>query len=737
MASLIVCVLLASAATAKEYSTDVRVSDEEELRQLYYDGLLDEEEFYLLLQVLENPVDLNRSERGDLYQLPGISASLADAIVEERVRNGPFLLLADLQQRIPEVTWRLIAQIEPFLVVSMPKGTSPAVRGSVNYFLYRSFDGCEALAEEYPARSHRICHLGYDQAPAMALGGGAEVMGWLDFGLAGIAHEGVKYSVYDPASRDIYASWGSPLFRPYSAYVRIRRPGGTIVGGSYQADFGHGLVLSTSSGRDRHGFTVRRTIGSGTQDRIRPFDGLFGAAARAHTIRVGRAEFDLSVFGSVRNYDLYSSYLGIADGVQLDPATAEVDGPRIWIDGKRTSYITLPNVFRVAMAGGNVTLRFNRRTQVGVTGYGAFLDRRVLEGVTDPQTFLIETRWPSSPGFGAVGVNGSFGVGLLDLSGEMGLWLEGEQPALALYLRAEVEPAWGQFVLSLRHYDQDYGNPYTRAEANADRLAGNAARNEQGVRFKATVKPLRELRAQALIDLSHNILYDAYDLRVRGSVHGRPLKFLELSVFGSATNQNLALNGRQYTYGGSFDPELAGLYSDLDVLLAEDGLDDRAGERFVLGGSARVEAKKVGYASLRYRRTWSDSGKMVAVSSQSCQPRMQQGHAVRFTGRLTPGKTTTVGGSFLYHDADVQGGRGGFGEYGDHAVFGYLQVEQKVAQKVKFRLRGGVGRRLPDQPSPCDQADDTGLPAEEVEYAPDDYDLRHFGEVLFSMQVKF
>ncbi|MEE2828760.1 MAG: helix-hairpin-helix domain-containing protein [Myxococcota bacterium] len=737
---LIGCILLVQDGAAREYSTEVRVSDEEELRQLYYDDLLDEEDFYLLLGLLENPVDLNRSERGDVYQLPGVSASLAEAIVDERVRNGPYLLLADLQQRVPEVTWRLIAQIEPFVVVSMPKGTSPAARGSINYFLYRSFDGCEPIEDDYPARSHRICNLGYDKMPAMALGGGAEVMGWLDFGLSGIAHEGIKYAVYEPSSRDIYAAWGVPLFRPHAAYVRIRRPHGTVVAGSYQADFGHGLVMSTSSGRDRHGFTVRRTLGSGSQDRIRAFDGLFGAAARAHSVRVGRAEFDLSVFGSVRSYDLYSSYLGLADGVQLDPVTAEVDGPRIWLDGKRTSYLTLPNVFRVAMAGGNATVRFNRRTHFGVTGYGAYLDRRVLEGVTDPHTFLIETRWPSSPGFGAIGVDGSFGFGLLDLSGEMGIWLEGESPAMALYFRAEVEPAWGHFILSLRHYDVGYGNPYTKAESNPDALGGHRARNEDGLRFKVTLKPLRQLRAQASIDIGHNILFDAYDARFRASIHGRPVDFLQISAFTTATNQNLAVNGRQHRYGGSFDEELAGFYSD-DVLLEQ--LDEqgglvmeRAGERYSVGGALRAEKKKVGYATIRYRRTWEDTGKEVEVSSQSCQLRMQQGHSVRFNGRLTPTKTTTIGGSVLYYDSDVQGGRG-YGIHGDHAVFGYLQVEQKIARKVKFRLRGGVGRRLPDPPSACDQADDTGLPAAEVEYDPDDYDLRHFGELLFSMQVKF
>ena len=734
---LVLSLQLPGTAEAREYSTDVRVSDEEELRQLYYDGLLDEEEFYLLLQLVENPVDLNRSEREDLYQLPGISASLADAIVEERILNGPYLLLADLQQRIPDVTWRMIAQIEPFMVVSMPKGTSPAVRGSVNYFLYRSFDGCEPIENDYPARSHRICNLGYDKAPAMALSGGAEVMGWLDFGLSGIAHEGVKYAEYDPGSRDIYAAWGSPLFRPYSAYVRIRRPGGTIIGGSYQADFGHGLVMSTGSGRDRHGFTVRRSVGSGASDRISPFNGLFGAAARAHAVRVGKAELDLSVFGSIRNYDLYSSYIGLAGGTQYDPVTADLEGPRIWIDGQRASYITIPNLFRVAMAGGNVTLRVNRRTHVGVTGYGAYLERKVLEGVTDDHTFLIEKRWPSAPGFGSVGFNGAFGFGLLDLSGELGVFLHDGDPGLALYFRAEVEPAWGEFVLSLRRYDTNYGNPFTRAEANPDLLAGNSARNEEGIRFKATVRPLRKLRAQAMVDVSRNIIYDAWDARFRTSIAGYPVKWLQLSAAATATNQNLALNGREYAYGGSFDPELAGFYSNPEDLLELEDNIDRAGERFTLATSVRIEKKKVGYATLRYYRTWTDNDKRVPFSEQSCQLGMQQGHSVRFTGRITPGKTTTLGGSVLYSDVDIQGSRGGSGQFGDHSVYGYLQVEQKVAKKVKFRLRGGVGRRLPDPPSACDQADDTGLPAAVVEYDPDEHDLRHFGELLFSMQVKF
>jgi hypothetical protein len=732
-------VYLPKTTLAKEYSTDVRVNGEEELRQLYYDGLLDEEEFYLLLRLLESPVDLNRSEREDLYQLPGVSASLAEIIVEERVKNGPYIILADLQQRVPDVTWRLVAQIDPFLVVSMPKGTSPAFRGKVKYGLYREFDGCKPIEDDYPGRSHPVCSLGYDKAPAMALSAKGEVMGWLDFGMAATLQEGVKYAEYDPASRDIYAAWGNPLLRPHSAYIRVRRQGGSVVVGSYQLDFGRGLVMSTSSGGQRHGFNPS-IITSASTDRIRQFDGLFGGAARAHSIRAGRATLDITGFGSVRTYDWYQYYLGLAGGVQHDPVTAasELDGPRIWIDGQKAAYITLPNVFRVALGGGNITLRVNRRTHVGVSGYGAYLDRKAMPGVTDDHTFLLERIWPNSTGFGTVGVDGAFGFGLLDFSGELAVFLHDGDPGLALYFRAEVEPAWGHFALSLRRYDENYANPYAGAEANSDQFGGNRARNEEGIRFKATLKPLREFRAGVMVDVARNIKYDAWDARVRLSVQGRPLDWLQLSAAGSVTNQNLVLNGRDQVYGGEFDPELAGSYSTPEDLIEDLNIRvDRAGEKYSLSTSVRFEGKKVGHATVRYSRSWTDNNKTVAFSEQSCQLAMQQAQSIRFTGRVKPTKTTTIAGSAVYSDGDTQGGRSNGGTYGGHSVYGYLQVEQKVAKKVKFRLRGAVGRRLPNPPSACDERDATDRPAAEVIYEPTDYALRHFGSLIFTTEVKF
>ena len=749
---LLLSLLLATTALAREYSVNIQVSDEQDLRELYYDGEIDDEEFQVLLRMLESPIDLNYSEKADLYQLPGVTAMLADAIVEERIVNGSYLVLTDLLTRVDGTTWRLLRQIDPFVVVSMVKGTTPPVRGAIRYSLFKDWSGCSILEEEddYPARSKYRCQLGYDKFPAMGLSGGAQVLGWLDFGLAAALHEGVKQAEYDPASRDIHASYGMPLLQLHSGYVRVRRPNGQALVGNYNADFGSGLVMGTSSGRDRHGFTVRRLLGTSTEDRIAPPKGLFGAAARAYPLRVGRADLDISVFGSIRNYDLYSSYLNITGGEDVDPLTEQFSSPRIWIDGQRSYSITLPNVFRVALAGGNLSVRINRRTHVGITGYGAHLDKAMMPGVEDQRTFYIAQRWPTSSDFGTIGLDGALGFGLIDFSGELAFWLDRE-PAIALYFRAIVEPAWGEFVLSARHYGKGYANPFAHGEANSDQLFGYTDRNEQGIRFKALIQPNKRFKGQLRLDIARNILLDTWDFELKGSITGRPLEFLQLKTLVRYVDQNLALNGRDMMYSGDVEEALFGYDSyrgDLQYLDAEDleemldELENRAGQKVTWNSSVRIDDKKLGAATLTYQHTWTDYRKTVFITNDSCQYRMQQGHAVRFSGRLKPHKSTTIKGSIRYYDADLKGGRAGptSGEYGDRAVSGYIQVEQKIADKVKLRLRGGVGRRLADMPSVCDQGTASRMvPIEEsqVEYEPTDYQLRHFGHLLFSTEVKF
>jgi hypothetical protein len=751
--------LAPASALAREYTSDVTVADANELRQLFYDGLIEEEELAILLTLLESPIDFNRAGVQDLYQLPGITAAVAAAIVDERVLDGPYLMFADIVERVPDFTAASVALVEPFAFVRPAGGKGPPVKGTVEYLAFKRFRSVAPIANDYPGRSHSPGQLGYNNWPAMALTGGMDVLGVLDLGLGLIVQEGLKSAEYDPASRDLYVSWGAPLFRPYLAYARLKRDKGELIGGYYHAHYGHGLVMSTISGRDRHGFFVRQSALRG-EDRISQWNGLVGVAARAPAIPLGRADLDVSVFTNARPYDVFSNYMayGDADGgpvdtarhlIDPDAAPYEAERPRLWVDGQRISGQSLPNAMGVVLGGGNATVRFNRRTFIGLTGYGAWMNRTGIKGIDDPYTLVYTQRWPRREAFGAMGVHGAIGFGLVDLSGEAAFWFEQGEPKTALFFVAEIEPWWGELVASIRHYDRDYANPFTRAVAAPDTVAGIRARDEDGVRVQLTVNPLKDkFRFQFRGDLSRNIAFDIHNLELSTSVRGDLVDWLRLVFRFEYKNQNLAVNGTEHRYSADldFDDLAAYLYTQQDLfdLLETEDLTERtylnrAGQRIAWTTSARLQHKKLGALELRYQQRFVDNRKR-HLRAGECRFDMQGGHRVRLSGYVRPTKTTTIRGAFSWYDDDWSGSRSLGSEDGVTSVFGYVQAEQSIKQNLKIRLRGGVGRRLPNVPSGCDQAeelDGTFLPAGSVEYEPDDYDLRHFGEFLVSVRVKF
>ena len=48
------------------------------------------------------PVDINRATSGDFERLPGVGPATAQAIIDDRARNGPFLSVDDLE-RVPGI----------------------------------------------------------------------------------------------------------------------------------------------------------------------------------------------------------------------------------------------------------------------------------------------------------------------------------------------------------------------------------------------------------------------------------------------------------------------------------------------------------------------------------------------------------------------------------------------------------------------------------------------------------
>ena len=146
---LMAAALAPSPADARRYSVPIDVSDSDDLRQLYYEGVIDEDEFDILMRLIENPIDLNQAEKFDVFQLPDVDATLSDRIVEERILNGPYTLLADLVNRVPGVDWRLVDKIRPFVYLRLPEGTTPALRGEVGFTVFKQFRAVDEAGKGY------------------------------------------------------------------------------------------------------------------------------------------------------------------------------------------------------------------------------------------------------------------------------------------------------------------------------------------------------------------------------------------------------------------------------------------------------------------------------------------------------------------------------------------------------------------------------------------------------------
>ncbi|HXW17500.1 MAG TPA: helix-hairpin-helix domain-containing protein [Candidatus Acidoferrales bacterium] len=68
------------------------------------------------------PIDLNTATIAQLEQLPGVGSGIAKAIVEFRVKSGPFRRVEDLLA-IRGITKQRLEKIRPYVVVTNPQKT--------------------------------------------------------------------------------------------------------------------------------------------------------------------------------------------------------------------------------------------------------------------------------------------------------------------------------------------------------------------------------------------------------------------------------------------------------------------------------------------------------------------------------------------------------------------------------------------------------------------------------------
>lgn len=747
LAVALTCVVALPAA-AYDYSTDILIDNEEDLFELYYAGMLEEEELERLLELLSNPLDVNSASAVQLYDLPGITRTTADAIVRHREEKGLFKAEVELIT-LPGIGDDVFEQMRPFLDEMPPIHRRIPVKGVFTLRTGKTIEDSDPPVHEHPNATHSPDELGYEKIPDFYLRGKVTVNRWLEMGFLGLAQEEIGSSQYNPGSHDFLASWGAPTFEIDKGYVSATGPKGSGIVGSYTAGYGRRITFDVTQRTEPHGWYPDLLV-NGTE-RFRPPQRLFGGSARLTAARFGRSSLDMSLFASSRLYDLYQYHMGFEDCNDDDG----VASPRIYmlaLDGtlQRVGWLTLPNAYREDLLGGNFTFRINNRSHIGVTGYAAHIDKTTISGVENNEEWLFRYRIPNRDYFGAVGADFMFGIGPLALSGE---YAHNDKSGNAVLMQANVSRPRYEADLIFRHYDTDYDNPHNRGTSAADVYEGTRSRDETGFRLKGLARPLDWFQVRGHVDLWRRPSTGLWNLQLYGKTDLMPTSKLRLSGFVRGTNKDLSRNERGWEYGGSAEQEEWASDSAVrDDDVEEEGFweTEGRGEKIQLGTQLDVRYIPLTTLSFYYQRFYEDVGGSVAYPTGDgpCEPWFAVGNYMWVKARVKPTKLTTITWRLRYLDEDV------WGHYGERGMDTYLQLEQKVGRpprpRVKFMLRLALGRYLADGdadweydcsiagiPQLADDGDGTCLA---TDVAPDEEDPpeeKWYGQIWGAVEFRF
>jgi hypothetical protein len=494
-------VLLAAPARAHPYDAFVVVRDEDDLDELAARGAIDDAAREALAELLARGVELDTADRGALYALPNLTWAEVDAIVAFRAAHGG---VRDPHELVDAgaISRAELDAIRAFLVA---RGAPGRVHGML----------------ELQARAAQD-----DRAPPATMVRARVLAGErVTLGLGAILTRlRVGAAAWDPARAAIVVAPPSIGFEVPKLYARWQDDRAIAIAGSFRAGFGERLVFDDSLAPAPDGVYADDRIARGgglvrgcdetagelaaspcagdatyvTPD-FRARDGLFGVAAGARAIPLGGGALEAYGFASyhrrsIYQYELYDA-ARCADPRATGAACAapplfvrESDGPAAGL-----AYQTVPDVFREALAGGNATWRADRRSWIGVTGYGAET-RGLLAGAD-----LGYQEWADRPGangdrFGALGVDAGIGRAWLDAGAEIARSVDAMRPAPgrivhggggdAAIVRATATLPRDVVELVLRWYGVDFVDPYARPIAERDALEGERARDEAGARAR-------------------------------------------------------------------------------------------------------------------------------------------------------------------------------------------------------------------------------------------------------------
>lgn len=527
---------------AASYEVDPEDTGEQALFALREDGAITAETLSALLVLRRTGVDPARASRAGLYALPGLTYARVDGVAasggltpEERRRLAPFLATSAPEQVTGDA--RLLTAFAASDPVLPPLALQVRVAGPQGWRV--------GLLTSLTRRRLGAVHRDSNRRALVAEAPGVSVV--------------------------------VPKFHGQWSGERA-----SVLVGSYRVGFGQRLTLDTTGLPTPEGFLPDDTVrvpgdverwcflGEGAcspEERVAEVTPDFqwdeGFRGVVGTVRTS-AGVSVTGFGSYQSRSLISHAL--CEG-------AACKAPAVWLAGTgapmgRVVSRKLPGVFHEWAGGGHAAMAWGSRAQVGVTAWGA---RPVwsVEGVE--LDFRSTAGYPAGGAFGAVGVDGAWGVGPVNLFVEAARTFDAAPGGgYGVLQRTVVAGTSKELELSLRAYGRGFANPYTGAMSGPDELEGSRARNEVGARVR--------------------YVHRLSTLRLRGEVDAWTLPSDGAAV-GSAGTVNLRASARvDWKPHALFQPSLWGEYRDKDVGVAGDCVDG-SGEEPCSGSLLRLAVR--------------------------------------------------------------------------------------------------------------------------------------------------
>jgi hypothetical protein len=497
-------VLVPRIASAVQYEVFIDIETEEDLYDLLVTEQISESSFDALLLLHQTRVDLNRADRQGLYLLPNLDYAQVDRILAYRKEAEVIHGLGDLiAAGVLEA--ELVESLRPFVIVRAPDVPKSQTNGFVR------------VQGRWSGRYDRL-------PPAAAAQARIKALRNLDIGAAAaLTRNRLGRVRWDPNRDALSVEPERVRFEMPRLYVEWEDDKWEIIGGTYRIGFGQRLTFDVTDQITPNGFfgdyelrrdnelglRCRRGAGELQESpcpndrvaRVTPdyawTNRLAGVAVGLKDLSVGQGWLQIYAWGSYQVHRL--PQIEIVDASACEDPRRDEDpacgAPPVYVrNGDPTApqstatFATLPAMYAEGLAGANASYFWNARAHLGVTGYGS-IPRWLVQGAD--LGFQEFSRKPFGGPFGAVGVDAAFGFRQQDFFAEVARSFDAQVGGGGGYgaiVRSVTTLPATEVDVSARYYGSKYANSNARPVSAPDELDGLRARDEAGLRLRATTE---------------------------------------------------------------------------------------------------------------------------------------------------------------------------------------------------------------------------------------------------------